>query len=61
MHTILYIFFALFLAFPLSACGVKGNLKSPERIEEEAARKTAKEAKAAAKQQEKQEADQEIK
>lgn len=51
MRFVFYIFCAFITASSLSACGVKGKLKSPQRIEQDAAKKAAKEEKAKQEQQ----------
>jgi hypothetical protein len=52
MRLLLQLLLVLSLALPTLSCGNKGRLKSPTQIEEEAAKKAAREAKEAKKKQE---------
>jgi predicted small lipoprotein YifL len=51
MRMFIQILLVLSLALPITACGNKGRLKSPTQIEEEAAKKAARDAKEAKKKQ----------
>jgi predicted small lipoprotein YifL len=53
MRFLLHIFLLFTLTTQITACGNKGNLKTPDQIEKEAAKKAAKKANSEQEQEEK--------